>query len=227
MTSIIPSGCILVHDAVEAEGRELFPDTWTGEEGRERSRVLDALSTSLETPVFLVGTQFDKHGEVDEHRQAAAERLMAAYQSLCKKLEDEGRIAVVVEASGIKTRADPTIFRSTHVWKYLGTGTAPVTSSDPTRMGELYIEERAGLPEATGRRGGRPPKYDWITFDFELACIADLDSLPEPEDDAEWTALQKRMREWCVATWGDEPPDSTLRQRIADLRDYKMTRRGK
>jgi hypothetical protein len=144
---------------------------------------------------------------------------MAAYQSLCKKLEDGRRTAVVVDAAGIKTPADAATFRGEKVWQILGTGIAPINPSEPGVTGELYIEEREA--EQPKNRGGRPPTFPWDEFFIEIIRRANMpDGLPETQAE-----LEREMSEWCDQNWGDAPGESTIRGRIAAV--YAAIRKGR
>jgi hypothetical protein len=65
---------------------------------------------------------------------------------------------------------------------------------------------------ATRDEGGRPPTYDWIAFDAEVVRMGNTpDGLPSRRE------LMHHMGEWCVATWGHQPAESMLRDRIRRL----------
>ena len=61
-------------------------------------------------------------------------------------------------------------------------------------------------------KGGRPQEYDWDAFTIEIIRIADLDSLPEKQ-----AHLVSLMLEWCQATWGKEPAESSVKKRISTI----------
>ena len=60
------------------------------------------------------------------------------------------------------------------------------------------------------RRRGRPRNYDWDEFGREVIRIANLHGLP-----ANQAKLVRIMAEWCLDTWGVEPADSMIRERIS------------
>jgi hypothetical protein len=215
MTSIIPIGHILVYDAIEDEGRQLFPDVWTGDEGQERGRVLEIMTMAPEEQI-----RFEEATQISEHRQAARDRLQACYASLCKKLESGQLTAVVVdEITGIMTPADPAIFRSENVWQYLGVGAAPIDPRRPNQLGTLYIARDTAEPPK--HRGGRPSPYRWDEFYCEIIrrVDADPDGLPETQAELVGTMLQ-----WCQNYWGTEPGESTVKDKISAI--YAHRRKG-
>ena len=61
-------------------------------------------------------------------------------------------------------------------------------------------------------RGGRPAKWDWISFAGEMMRLANKpDGLPSRPE------LQKQMLDWCERAWGDSPAESSVRDLIARL----------
>lgn len=69
------------------------------------------------------------------------------------------------------------------------------------------------------QRGGRPP-LDWESFLIEIVRLANLpDGLPSKQSDLEQTMLQ-----WCAKTWGKEPGESTVRQKVSAV--YAAIRKG-
>jgi hypothetical protein len=214
MTSIIPVGHTLVHDAIEDEGRQLFADVWTGDERQERGRVLEIMAMAPEGQMRL-----EEARQIGERRQAARDRLQACYASLCKKLESGQLTAAVVdEITGIMTPADPAIFRSENVWQYLGVGAAPIDPREPNQLGTLYIARDAAEPPK--HRGGRPSPYPWDEFYCEIIRRADTpDGLPETQAELVSTMLQ-----WCQKHWGMEPGESTVKERISAI--YAHRRKG-
>ncbi len=244
MSSIIPSGCLLVHDVIEDEGRELYPEgctivekgklpepwerevpnEWTGEERRERKRVLDIMSLRPE-----VQAKFEEAARIGESRQRARDRLMETYLLLCKKLEDGRRTAVVVDAGGVKTPADKAIFRGENVWQVLATGTVSVDPRNPSGVSVLYIEESApdiekSAPAAEPARnvGGRPPAYPWDKFYCEVIRLVEVDPDGLPKTQAE---LERIMLQWCEVAWGTQPGVSTVREKVSAI--YIHCRRGR
>jgi hypothetical protein len=146
MSSVIPAGCVLVSEAIEKEGRDLFVDKWTGEERRERARVLQILDLPA-----IEQVRFDEAALIGEKRQAARNRLLVAYESLRKKCEDGRGYPVLVDSYGVKHVADRSIFRSVNVWKWMGGGIAPLNPGKSDAVGELYIED--GDQQATDHTG--------------------------------------------------------------------------
>ena len=65
-------------------------------------------------------------------------------------------------------------------------------------------------------RGGRPPKYDWEGFLIEITRIALIeDELPARQE------MHRRMVEWCVINWPEQPEDSEIRKRLQRLYETK------
>jgi hypothetical protein len=61
--------------------------------------------------------------------------------------------------------------------------------------------------------GGRPPKYDWLSFAREMIRLAQRpDGLPEEHDE-----LVRHMLQWCEDEWGNSPSESTVRYYVAKL----------
>lgn len=75
--------------------------------------------------------------------------------------------------------------------------------------------ERAEIPERprqTVDRGGRPAKFRWDEFWFEVCRIANTpDGLPDQRE------FNKHMLNWASQHWSDPPADSTIRNKIAEL----------
>lgn len=66
------------------------------------------------------------------------------------------------------------------------------------------------------RKAGRPRKYDWDAFYHEIIRSAlELDALPEKQAD-----LQKQMQEWFLHTYGKEPSESSVAQKISQIYIY-------
>jgi len=82
-------------------------------------------------------------------------------------------------------------------------------------------EFTAELPSpAPGIQKGRPPKYDWLAFHAEIAIRADLDGLPDTQAE-----LERAMAEWCLRTWGREPPESMVRDNVSRI--YRERRKAR
>jgi hypothetical protein len=65
-------------------------------------------------------------------------------------------------------------------------------------------------------RGGRPPEYDWDTFIFEIIRRANTpDGLPEKQAD-----LIKSMLLWFQETYGREPAESAVKDRVSKIYRY-------
>ena len=62
-------------------------------------------------------------------------------------------------------------------------------------------------------RIGRPVEYDWDGFVIEIIRIANtLDGLPEKQSELIVTMLQ-----WCEDTWGNQPAQSTTKDKISKI----------
>ncbi len=59
---------------------------------------------------------------------------------------------------------------------------------------------------------GRPEKFEWDEFWSEVALKAEFEGLPETQ-----AKLQDDMLAWCLQTWGREPAESTVKNRLSDL----------
>lgn len=79
----------------------------------------------------------------------------------------------------------------------------------------------SGLTIATGAKVGRPPKYRWDDFFAEIIVRADLDGLPETQAE-----LIGQMATWCIANWGDQPADSVLKERTAQIFRHRRKSQG-
>ncbi|MCY0148676.1 hypothetical protein OEG84_13440 [Hoeflea sp. G2-23] len=64
--------------------------------------------------------------------------------------------------------------------------------------------------------GGRPPEYDWDSFILEVICRANSpDGLPETQAE-----LIRDMLQWFSDTYGVEPAESAVKQRISKIYNY-------
>ncbi len=72
-----------------------------------------------------------------------------------------------------------------------------------------YIVSKLENPAPSPRKGGRPEKYDWEKFQAALTEIIYLDGIPETQ-----AILENRMKDWCMAEFGDTPSDSTIREKV-------------
>ena len=66
-------------------------------------------------------------------------------------------------------------------------------------------------------KGGRPPKYDWDAFIIEIIRIAEDEQLPDTRAE-----LTRRMLDWFVDTYGEQPTERLVSERIGNL--YKVLR---
>lgn len=90
-------------------------------------------------------------------------------------------------------------------WKQAG---IPIVEPLSTTR-KLSVHAIKALPRSLG---GRPALYDWDSFVREVVRIADHpDGLPSR------TQLAKDMATWCLATWGREPAESLIRDKIAKI----------
>lgn len=64
--------------------------------------------------------------------------------------------------------------------------------------------------------GGRPAEYDWNSFTFEIIRLANHpDGLPETQAE-----LIHEMLAWFSITYGTEPAESSVKQRISKIYKY-------
>ena len=72
------------------------------------------------------------------------------------------------------------------------------------------VEKREPPPQ---RPRGRPTKFDWDAFHRKIVLIANTpDGLPEKQAD-----LEKMMLQWCENTWGKQPGQSTVREKLSPI----------
>jgi len=75
--------------------------------------------------------------------------------------------------------------------------------------------EQTITPAPTTKKRGRPPTYDWTAFFVEIIVRADLDGLPDS-----MAELERSMADWCEQTWGTQPGDSTIREKISPIYNH-------
>ncbi len=103
--------------------------------------------------------------------------------------------------SSLKANARPTLEAESG-----GQGAVTISSS-PIRA----LDAEAPLSTKC-RSGGRPKEYDWDAFAREIVRRANTpDGLPDR------ARLTRDMAQWCIDTWGKQPADSTLRERVSKL----------
>jgi hypothetical protein len=97
-------------------------------------------------------------------------------------------------------------------------------STNYHRNPEAFEINRADLDFWFGRtrgefgknKGGKPPKYDWKEFDFEIVRIANQpDGLPDRP-----ATLIKKMLQWTSDNWQESPGETVVKGRISDLYSY-------
>lgn len=95
-------------------------------------------------------------------------------------------------------------------------GKAETLQSSPT----WHRPEPVATPVATNadrKVGGRPPTYDWDSFILEVICRANsLDGLPVTQAE-----LIRDMLQWFLDTYGVEPAESAVKQRISKIYNYR------
>lgn len=74
------------------------------------------------------------------------------------------------------------------------------------------IEEPSVIDAPPKNKGGRPREYDWDAFTIEIIRVANLDGLPDSQAE-----LVRHMLEWCLHTWGKEPAESSVKNRISKI----------
>ncbi len=87
---------------------------------------------------------------------------------------------------------------------------APVEFPAEKRGGYIVskLENPAPAP-APKKGGGRPEKYDWGRFYAAIAEIVHVEGIPLSQSE-----MENRMKDWCMAEFGDTPSDSTIRDRV-------------
>jgi hypothetical protein len=87
-----------------------------------------------------------------------------------------------------------------------------ISASDLDKhMREILVDAKL-FTQANNSGGGRPPKYAWDPFWIEIIRIANgIDGLPDQAD------LVRLMSEWCQKTWGKEPSQSTIKEKISKI----------
>lgn len=77
------------------------------------------------------------------------------------------------------------------------------------------VDASPAEPTATNR-GGRPVEYDWDSFTLEIILRANSpDGLPETQAE-----LIRDMLQWFSDTYGVEPAESAVKQRISKVYSY-------
>jgi hypothetical protein len=79
----------------------------------------------------------------------------------------------------------------------------------------------SGVTIETASKGGRPPKYRWDDFFAEIIVRADLDGLPQTQAE-----LIAQMATWCIENWGDQPAESVLKERTAEIFRHRRKSRS-
>jgi hypothetical protein len=79
----------------------------------------------------------------------------------------------------------------------------------------------SGLTIETASKVGRPPKYRWDDFFAEIIVRTDLDGLPETQAE-----LIAQMATWCIENWGDQPAESVLKERTAEIFRHRRKSRS-
>jgi len=207
MRAPIPENLNTVREAIEREGEELFGEEWTGEEWREHASAIKELQADPpEIPNFVEAAKAPG-------RRDACVRLQCAYNSLCKKLQNGHLSAVTIDGDGLTRPVEQAFFLSRFVWLGLSEGSI-------TGVGELYLVRPSPPPEQTvGKNRGGRKALPWDSFWAELVLRANDDGLADtprglPEAQSE---LVVQMLVWCRDHWGQEPGESTVRQRIGAL----------
>lgn len=67
-------------------------------------------------------------------------------------------------------------------------------------------------PARPKSRGGAKPTYEWSSFDSEVVRFAKSDDRPRSI-----RAFAGQMLSWCLETWGKEPGETTVRNRISKV----------
>ena len=215
MKAPIPEDLDTVREAVDREGRLMFAERWTGKEWREHIPAMERLEADTpEIPDFV-------EAQKEPDRQDARVRLQCAYISVCRKLGNGQLSAVTIGDDGRRQPVEQAFFLTSFVWLALREGRI-------ADAGELYLVRPSPFPKQTAGKnpGGRKP-LPWDDFWIELVLIANDDGLAETADGLPETQnrLVQRMLMWCRDRWGEEPGESTIRQRISALYKRHAERR--
>jgi hypothetical protein len=207
MRAPIPEDLDTVREAVEREGRALFGEAWTGAEWREHIPAMGRLqSDTPEIPDFV-------EAQKASDRRDASVRLQCAYISVCLKLANGQLSAVTIGDDGRRQPVEQAFFLSSFVWLALSEGSI-------AGAGELFLLRPSPSSEQTvGKNRGGRKALPWDDFWSELVLIANDDGLAQTADGLPETqnTLVGRMLGWCRDHWGEEPGESTVRQRISTL----------
>jgi len=146
--------------------------------------------------------------------------------------------------AGTRTKKPDTITREV-VWRLLGPAKPPAFDGIPVDRFPIWEDLAKAKPEDYGvglrntilaqlllreddarnwiaqhetpkLRVGRPTQYNWDGFWREVVRVANTpDGLPDKQ-----TALETAMLEWCDSTWGRQPAESTVRDKLSRLDCY-------
>jgi hypothetical protein len=89
---------------------------------------------------------------------------------------------------------------------------APPFFSGPVEVNRQDLLDYFGSADPPRNRGGRPPKWDWDAFWVEVAAVVHVEGRPETQND-----MVRRMQQWFVDTYGNQPSDSQVKARISKL----------
>tara|TARA_R110002020_G_scaffold37828_3_gene113981 strand:- start:10110 stop:10730 length:621 start_codon:yes stop_codon:yes gene_type:complete len=100
---------------------------------------------------------------------------------------------------------------------------APSGNAEPFQPSSTWSRPEPNIPPVAARAdrnvGGRPPTYDWDSFIMEVIRRANsLDGLPHVQAD-----LIRDLLQWFSDTYGVEPAESAVKQRISKIYKYLQT----
>lgn len=100
---------------------------------------------------------------------------------------------------------------------FLGTGSL-LERGEPARL--TTIQSSLPAPTKPPNRGGRPQEHDWNTFILEIIRRANQpDGLPVTQAE-----LVRDMLTWFQETFGNEPAESSVKERISKI--YRHLAKG-
>jgi hypothetical protein len=84
----------------------------------------------------------------------------------------------------------------------------------PAELSELIPDsQRETLAKDVPKhKGGRPPEYDWESFGRAAESWVTENGFPKRK-----ATLEKFMKYWCQANWGEEPADSLVRKHVSSI----------
>lgn len=77
---------------------------------------------------------------------------------------------------------------------------------------------------------GAPPRFDWEAYHWAALDILRVEGGVKRRaghGELSQAELERRMAQWCLLQWGEEPSDASIRTRVRKaIRDYEQSARG-